>query len=48
MVDNGRMTRLLKLGVESYQTSGAAKELLRTAGLDADGIADAVRKALKA
>jgi transketolase len=47
MTGNGRMTRLLTLGVESYQTSGAAAELLATAGLDAGGIAHAVREALK-
>ncbi len=46
MADNGRITRLLRLGVDSYQTSGAAKELLAIAGLDAHGIAEAVREAL--
>ncbi len=46
MAENGRVTRLLRLGVESYQTSGTAKELLQIAGLDTNGIAEAVRKAL--
>lgn len=37
-----------RLGVTSYQTSGAAKELLRVAGLDADGIAASIRDAYAA
>jgi transketolase len=46
LADNGRVTRLLRLGVTGYQSSGAAKDLLQLAGLDANGIAAAVRRAL--
>jgi transketolase len=47
MVDNARLTRLLRLGVSSYQSSGASKDLLQIAGLDAAGITSAVRQALR-
>lgn len=38
--------RLLSLGVEGYQPSGAAKDLFARAGLDADGIAESIEKAI--
>ena len=38
--------RLLRLGVDGYRSSGAAAELLRREGLDAEGIAAALRAAL--
>lgn len=46
LADNGRVTRLVRLGADRYETSGSAKDLLRSAGLDAEGIAGAVRGAL--
>lgn len=36
---HGSGTRLLRLGVDRYHSSGAAPDLLSNAGLDADGIA---------
>lgn len=46
LAENGRVTRFVRLGVDRYQTSGAAKDLMRLAGLDAEGIARSVRGAL--
>lgn len=46
MADNARVTRLLRLGAKEYQTSGAAKDILRLAGLDVAGIAASLREAL--
>ena len=45
---SGVSTRLLRLGVEGYQSSGPAKDLLARAGLDAPGIAATIRAALGA
>ena len=44
---NGRAVRLLRLGVDSYRSSGTAHDLFVEAGLDAAGIARSVRNALK-
>jgi transketolase len=38
---------LLRLGVDSYRSSGAARDLFATAGLDAPGIAASIRTALE-
>ncbi|MBE0475499.1 MAG: transketolase [Coriobacteriia bacterium] len=38
--------RLVRLGVDSYRSSGAATDLLADAGLDAEGIAASVRRVL--
>jgi transketolase len=46
MATHGDCTRLVRLGVEGYQASGAAKDLLAAAGLDASGVATALRMAL--
>jgi len=43
---NGRATRFRRLGVERYMSSGASADVLRMAGLDSEGIADALREAL--
>jgi transketolase len=43
---HGRHTRLVRLGVEGYSTSGAATDLYRAAGLDEAGIVEAVRRTL--
>ncbi|GAB4275246.1 MAG: transketolase [Coriobacteriia bacterium] len=43
---NGVSTRFIPLGVTRYASSGRSSELLRLAGLDAGGIAVAVRSAL--
>jgi transketolase len=42
----GVAVRLLRLGVDSYRSSGAARDLFAMAGLDAPGIAASVRAAL--
>ena len=39
LADNGVGTRLVRVGVGSYQSSGASSELFARIGLDADGIA---------
>ncbi len=46
LVEQGCATRLVRVGVDFYQTSGAASELLAGAGLDAAGIARRVREEL--
>jgi transketolase len=43
---HGRSARLLRLGVDGYRSSGAAKDLFAQAGLDAEGIAASIRRAL--
>jgi transketolase len=43
---HGRHTRLVRLGVEGYSSSGASAELYRVAGLDAEGITARVRATL--
>jgi transketolase len=43
----GASTELVRLGVERYQSSGKSKDLYALAGLDADGVACAVRLALE-
>ncbi|MHB9003414.1 MAG: transketolase [Coriobacteriia bacterium] len=45
---HGSATRLVKLGVDRYHSSGAAADLLANAGLDAAGIADSLRALLDA
>jgi transketolase len=44
--DHGVATRLMRLGVERYSSSGDAADLLESAGLDARGIAVSLRMAL--
>jgi transketolase len=46
MTETGLSTRLVRLGVDGYQSSGAARDLFAAAGLDAAGIATALRMAL--
>jgi transketolase len=46
MADSGLSTRLVRLGVDGYQSSGSARDLLAAAGLDSAGIAAALRMAL--
>jgi transketolase len=43
---HGGEARLVTLGVEGYQSSGASPELFARAGLDASGIAERIRKEL--
>ncbi|MDI6901453.1 MAG: transketolase [Anaerosomatales bacterium] len=45
MALNGECTALYAHGIEGYQSSGAAADLMRAVGLDADGIAAAIRTA---
>jgi transketolase len=40
---HGRHTRLVRLGVDGYASSGASKDLLHAAGLDAEGITARIR-----
>lgn len=47
LATRGRSTVLLRLGVEGYQSSGAAAELFGRVGLDAEGIARSVRDAMR-
>jgi transketolase len=47
MALHGADAKLVRLGVESYQSSGDAAELFARAGLDAAGIADAIAAELK-
>jgi transketolase len=44
---SGVSVPFLRLGVEGYQSSGTAKDLLAAAGLDAAGIAQTLRLSLK-
>ena len=44
---SGVAAPFLRLGVDGYQSSGTAKDLLAAAGLDADGIAQTLRLSLK-
>jgi len=46
LATHGSGTRLVRIGVESYQSSGASSDILATAGLDANGIADRMRREL--
>ena len=46
LAERGAGTRLMRLGVDDYQSSGSAAALLARAGLDAAGIERAVRAAL--
>jgi transketolase len=43
---NEAPARLVKIGVEGYQSSGASADLFARAGLDAEGIAERIRVAL--
>lgn len=43
LADEGVSTRVARLGVEAYQSSGAAAELFARVGLDAAGIANRLR-----
>jgi transketolase C-terminal domain/subunit len=43
---HGRHTRLARLGVEGYASSGASVDLFRAAGIDAEGITAFVRGTL--
>ncbi len=44
---SGRGVPFKRLGVSGYQSSGTARDLMRIAGLDADGIARSLRAALE-
>ena len=44
---HGRATQLLRLGVDGYRSSGAASDLYAREGLDAQGIATALRAVLR-
>ncbi|NTW28539.1 MAG: transketolase [Coriobacteriia bacterium] len=44
---HGSPTRLVKLGVDGYQSSGTAKDLFARVGLDASGIATTIRKEIE-
>ena len=44
---NGGEARLLTLGVEGYQSSGASADLFARAGLDASGIAERIKRELQ-
>jgi transketolase len=44
LAENGVGTRLSRLGVEGYQSSGASAELLARCGLDSEGIAARVER----
>jgi transketolase len=43
---NGGEARLVTIGVEAYQSSGASADLFARAGLDPSGIAERIRRAL--
>ena len=47
LADHGCGTRVVRLGVEGYQSSGAARDLFARAGLDAEGIAASIARALR-
>jgi len=47
LADHGCATRLVRLGVEGYQPSGTAKDLFARAGLDSEGIAASIERALR-
>ncbi len=44
---HGRATQLLRLGVDGYRSSGTSRDLYAREGLDAAGIASALRAALR-
>lgn len=44
---HGSATRLVRIGVESYQSSGASGDILAKAGLDVNGITERLRRELK-
>ncbi len=44
---HGRAVQLLRIGVDGYRTSGTARDLYAREGLDAKGIATALRAALR-
>lgn len=46
MVMHEQHTRLVRIGVDSYRSSGTARDLYAEAGLDAEGIAATIRAAL--
>ncbi len=46
MVEMGAGARLVKLGVDSYRSSGPGADLLQRAGLDAASIAETIRREL--
>jgi transketolase len=46
LAERGASTRLVRRGVEDYQSSGSAADLLRINGLDVPGICGAVEEAL--
>lgn len=46
LADRGCATRLVRFGVDGYQSSGTAKDLFEHAGLDAAGIASSIERAL--
>lgn len=46
MALSGCGARVLRLGIDGYRSSGASRELFALEGLDASGIASAVRRAL--
>ncbi|MEI7813567.1 MAG: transketolase, partial [Coriobacteriia bacterium] len=47
LADHGCPTRLVRLGVEGYQASGTARDLYARAGLDSEGIASSIERALR-
>ena len=47
LADHGCGTQVVRLGVEGYQSSGAARDLFASAGLDAEGIAGSIARALR-
>ncbi len=46
LATHGSATRLVRIGVESYQSSGASSDIMAKAGLDLDGITDRLRREL--
>ena len=46
LVANGVGTRLVRMGVDRYHSSGASADLLQGAGLDAPSIVESVRREL--
>ena len=46
LADHGIGTRLVRLGVDGYQSSGASAELFARSGLDVDGIAARIEREL--
>jgi len=46
LADQGTPTRLIRIGVEDYQSSGASPDVYAQAGIDADSIARRIREEL--